>query len=461
MQRQLRLQGRHYKMLKEHLFPGDNKEAVAVILCGRHETAEYSILISHQLLLIPHDECVRDEHYVKWKAERVIPFFEEVERKNFALVKIHSHPTGYPQFSDVDDDSDATFFSAAFNWSETNSIHGSAIMLPNGQIFGRSFSRDMSAEPLSRISVAGDEILIWDNETSSFKNDAFAERTIQAFGEGTYTKLSKLKVGIIGCSGTGSPTIEQLMRLGVGTLVLIDPEPIEEKNLNRIINSKKENIGENKVDVLKEAIHKTGLDTKVIPFDKNLFDSKEARCELITCDVLFGCVDSAEGRLLVSALTNFYGIPYIDLGVRLIADGNRGISTIVGSVNYIQPGMSSLLSRGLITLKKLEAEGLRRTDPEAYKEQVKQKYIEGVNVDSPAVISINMLISSIALMELLNRIHPFKDEMSSSYARIMVDYCGSCIENRNEGSFDVDENASKWAGRGDCKPFVRMPELGV
>ena len=461
MEEQLRLQGRHYELLKEHLFPGDGKEAVAVILCGRHETPDRSILLSHQLLLIPHNECERHEEYVKWKTEKVIPFFEEVEKRNYALVKIHSHPTGYPKFSEIDDASDALFFDAAFSWSESDSIHASAVMLPNGTVFGRAFKRDLSNTPLKRISVAGNKLLIWDSDIEPFVTDSFSERTIQAFGEGTYAMLKKLKVGVIGCSGTGSPTVEQLKRYGVGKIVLVDPEPVEDKNLNRIIQARKGNVGEKKVDVLKRDIIETDLGTQVTTYDKNLFDSAEARNDLITCDILVGCVDSAEGRHVASALCNFYVMPYFDQGVRLIADGKGSVSAIVGSVNYIQPGMSSLLSRGLYTIKRLEAEGLRRTDPEAYKEQVKQKYIEGVDVDRPAVISVNMLISSIAMLEILNRLHDFKDDGPELYARIMVDYCGSCIENSAEASFDQDEGAAIWAGRGDVKPFLRMPDLGI
>ena len=461
MQRLLRIQGRHYNMLKNHLFPGDGKEAVAVLLCGRHETDEASILLSHQIVLIPHEECERDENFVKWKTERVISFLEEVEKRNFAIVKIHSHPTGYPKFSEVDDESDAAFFPAAFSWSETENVHGSTVMLPGGKIFGRVYHRNNSSEPIDRVSVAGNEILTWDNSDNASTSDAFAKRTIQAFGEGTYAKLKKLKVAVIGCSGTGSPTIEQLVRLGVGTIVLVDPDLIEDKNLNRIINAKQKDVGKSKVSVLAEAIEEIGLKTKIIQIDKNLFDANEALFELISCDIICGCVDSVDGRHLASQLSNFYVIPYFDLGVRLIADGKGGINTIVGSVHYLQPGMSSLLSRGLYTFQRLGAESLRRTDPEAYKEQVKQKYIEGVDVDRPAVISINMLISSIAIMELLNRLHVFKDDEAQSYARIMIDYCGSCIDNSSETSFIVDENAVKWAGRGDCKPFLRMPELDL
>lgn len=455
MVRQLRIQGKHYDELKAHLYPGDDKEAVAVILCGRHESATKEILLSHEILLIPHNECDRDTLYVSWKTNRVLPFFEKVEKRNFALVKIHSHPNGQASFSETDDVSDAEFFRTAFNWSEKESIHASAIMLPDGSVFGRAFLRDLRIAPLDRISVAGDYIHIWDQDKESAA-DSFAQRTIQAFGEGTYAKLKSLKVAVIGCSGTGSPVIEELTRLGVGKIVLIDPDVIESKNLNRIINSTAADVGRSKVDVLAQAIQRMGLGTEVIPFAVNLYDSVDARMELIDCDVLIGCVDSVEGRHLVSQIANFYLIPYLDMGIRLDADGTGGISLIVGSVNYIQPGMSSLMSRNLYNSEDLRAENIYRTNPEAYKEQLESKYVKGVKVDRPAVVSVNTLIASAAVMELLDKLHGFKDEPS---ARIMVDFTSSCIENIIESKFEPDPYNIKYAGRGDCEPFLQMPAL--
>lgn len=457
---QLKIQGNHYNLLKNHLFPGDGKEAVAVLLCGRHETEHSSILLSHKLLLIPYEECERDKKYVRWKVDRLLPFFEEVEKRNFALVKIHSHPDGYPKFSELDDVSDAIFFPAAFSWGETKSVHASLIMLPDGKIFGRVFTQDKKTYPLDKISIAGDDILVWEHRQSIF-HDAFAQRTIQAFGEETYAKLKQLKVAVIGCSGTGSPTIEQLARLGVGTIVLIDPDRIEEKNLNRILNARSIDVGSPKVTVLARVINQMGLETKTITYDANLYDSKEALYELISCDVLFGCVDSVDGRHLLAQLANFYLIPYFDMGVKLESDGKGGISNIVGSVHYIQPGCSTLLSRGLYNVEMLRSANIKRTDPTFYDALVEDKYIRGVAVDRPAVISVTMQISSMAINEFLNRLHRFKEDTSFHYARIMLDYCCSCIETKAENKFDQDQHATKWAGRGDCRPFLRMPELEI
>lgn len=461
MQYQLKLHGIHYQKLREHLFPGDGKEAVALILCGRHEAEECSILLGHQILLIPHEECERDEQYVRWKTTRAIQFFEQVEKNNFAIVKIHSHPTGYSEFSAVDDESDLAFFPAAFSWSETHSVHASLVMLPSGKIFGRIFTYNMKIAPLNRISISGDLIQIWDekHEETNSESDAFAQRTIQAFGEGTYNLLKKLRIGVVGCSGTGSPTVEQLMRLGVHDVVLVDPDIVEMKNLNRIINSRRSDVGRKKVKVLEQAVNGVDFGTIVTSYAESLFDSIEVLNSLITCDVIFGCMDSVDGRNLLCRLTNFYNIAYFDLGVRLIAAEGGSVSTVVGSVHYLQPAKSTLLSRGMYTIERLAAESLRRTSPQRYAELLKQKYIQGVDVDRPAVISINMIVSSLGVTEFLNRIHPFKDDPASRYARVMIDCCGGCIENTSEEEFEKDEDAIKWAGRGFCNPFLRMPEL--
>src|SRR5580704_5747957 len=137
MRYQLRLSGEHHKSLQQHLFPGDGKEAVAVALCGRFEKDGLSILLAHKLELIPHEECYREEDFIRWKTDRIVPLLEQAEKYNMAILKIHSHPGGYDRFSKVDDQSDNELFSSVFGWCDGEGVHASAVMLPGGEIFGR------------------------------------------------------------------------------------------------------------------------------------------------------------------------------------------------------------------------------------------------------------------------------------------------------------------------------------
>lgn len=458
---QLRISGLHHEVLKHHLLPQDGREAVAVALCGRYNGENDKILMVHDLTLIPHNECyTREWDLLCWPTERIIPYFDRIAKNDLAILKIHSHPGGYERFSDIDDRSDHEFFDSVFGWATTNAPHGSAVMLPEGRMFGRFFFEDLHHEAIDNVTIAGDIIHHYKKKVRH-KVDEFALRTVQAFGEKTYQSLKSMCVGVVGCSGTGSPLIEQLVRLGIGRIVLIDPDIVELKNLNRILHSTVA-VAKNripKVKVLGEAIEKIGLGTEVITFQTNLYDSREAMNALIRCDTVFGCMDSVDGRYLFNQLSSFYLIPYFDLGVKLEADGKGGIEKICATVHYIQPGKSSLITRGQYTMEDVRAAGQYRKNPQEYESLKKEAYIKNVNVNNPAVISVNMQIASHAVNEFLNRIHPYKVESVDHYAASTIDITEGYIVNVSESDFQTDQFLRKRIGRGDTTPFLDMPEL--
>lgn len=255
--------------------------------------------------------------------------------------------------------------------------------------------------------------------------------------------------------------IEQLVRLGVGNLVLVDPDIVEHKNLNRILNTTKTDAESRKpkVKAIAEAIDEIGLGTTVSYFQANLYDDIVLLRALIGCDVIFGCMDSVDGRYLLNQLCSFYLIPYFDLGVKLEADGKGGIEKICGSVHYLQPGKSSLVSRGVYTMEDVRAAGQFRKNRDEFENLRKNAYIKNVNVNSPAVISVNMNIASHAVNEFLNRIHPFKAEHNRHYALSTVDITEGYIVNVSEDELEQDNYLRKKIGRGDTTPFIEMPEL--
>ncbi len=461
MQYQLSVSGTHYEEIKNHLYPGDNLEAVAVALCGRLDNTEIHKLVINELILIPYDECHRTPDFVSWKTERLTPMLEKAMKHNYAILKIHSHPGGYEQFSSLDDDSDSRLFSSIFGWVDSDLPHASSIMLPDGRIFGRVFFPNLQTVDFAKVSIVSDTINVWRYSEKETGELEIGKRTAQAFGEGTFNLLTKLKIGVIGCSGTGSPIIEQLTRLGVGELILVDPDKVELKNLNRILNTKRSDAKQEryKADVLAECIKGFDLGTRVKAFTKNIFDDQQCLRSLAECDILFGCVDSVDGRDLINRLSVYYVIPYFDLGIKLEADGAGGISKIVGTVNYIQAGKSSLISRGLYDSEDLKAAGLYRMYPEQFPDLVKNSYIKNLNVNRPAVISVNMMIASYAVNEFLNRIHPYKVDPSSEFAQTTIDLTEGCFIHLSEGRLKEDFFLKTKVGLGDRKIFLDLVEL--
>ena len=458
---QLRISGLHHKVLMNHLLPEDGQEAIAVGLCGRYVNADKIIITLHDLTLIPHNECfTRAEDILVWPTQRIFPLFDKIGKSDLAILKIHSHPGGFREFSHTDDISDKELFDSAFGWSLNDKPHASAVMLPGGEIFGRVFFSDLHYEPIDKVTIAGDHIKFFEKRVLQKEHD-FALRTIQAFGEYTFSKLRQMTIGVVGCSGTGSPLIEQLVRLGVGKLVLVDPDKVEAKNLNRILNTTKADADAQrpKVKVLENAIKRIGIGTEVISFKKNLYEDINALRALVECDVIFGCMDTVDGRHLLNQLCSFYLISYFDLGVKLEANGTGGITKICGSVHYIQPGKSSLITRGLYSVEDLKAASQLRKNAEEYENLLKNAYIKNINVSSPAVISVNMNIASQAVNEFLNRIHSYKGEDSANYALSTIDITEGYIVNVNEDEFEVDFYLKKRLGRGDLVPFIEMSEL--
>ncbi|RLD66392.1 MAG: ThiF family adenylyltransferase [Bacteroidetes bacterium] len=459
MKYNLTISGQHYQTLKQHLYPGDGNEAVAVAICGRHKSNEQTRLLIYEIIPIPYEHCfIREPDVIKWSTKIIIPYLEKASIKGLALLKIHSHPTGLTTFSETDNESDRELFESVYGWMDDNEPHASAIMLPDGKIFGRVFHPDMTYQSINKINVVGDDLHFWFRSHNKGTHE-FEKRTAQAFGVGTTQKLNKLKIAVVGCSGTGSPLIEQLVRLGVGHLVLIDPDIVEEKNLNRIINSTMLDAKESnyKVDILHKAIDSIGLGTKITTFNQNLYDNKDILDTIANCDVLFGCLDSVDGRHLLNLLATFYLIPYFDLGVQLTSDGKGGINQIMWSVHYMQPGGSSLRTRGVYTDEELRAASMYRENKDEYEEQKKMGYIVDVAVDSPAVISINMQVASMAVNEFLARVHPFRYDSNSDFAITRVSFTDSYLQHEDDGK--PDSYLIKFVGRGNVVPMLNMPEL--
>jgi hypothetical protein len=415
----LRLTESQHSQLKGHLLPGDGCEAVAIALCGRRRDAKNHCLIVHKIVPIPYEECKeRTPDRVTWSTQRLVPLLEEAERKDLAVLKIHSHPGGYDRFSGVDDASDSDLFNSMSAWTDSEYPHCSAIMLPGGKMFGRVILPTGEFRALDSALVVGDDIRFWPHESIGRATSQF-ERNAQLFGAGTMHILQSLAVAVIGCSGTGSPVVEQLARLGVGRLILVDPDKVEVKNLNRILNATREDavLGRPKVKVLAKAIANMGLGTEVEYVAENLL-TKGAVELVATADIVIGCMDGVEGRHVLNRLAAYYSMPYIDIGVKLVADGVGGIDEACAAVHYMRPDGATLLDRKVYNMEQVRAEGLRRTDPKAYREQVKAGYIHGIDEDRPAVISINMQMASCAVNELLSRLHPYRLDSNSESAII-------------------------------------------
>ncbi|MCY4005813.1 MAG: ThiF family adenylyltransferase [Rhodobacteraceae bacterium] len=440
----------------QYLFPGDGLEAAGIFICNQGTGTHHQRLVVTEFVAVPHELSDRRTGLVVWPFEAHFDpqRIARIDRERQSIMTIHSHPGGGTGFSRIDDRNDRELFASVNAWFDDGRFNGSAIMVPDGVVVARAVTEEGQFRPFRSVNVVGETISIWNTEEGHFST-AYETKMRQTLGRGTLERLRKMRVGVVGCSGTGSIIIELLARNCIGTLVLVDDDVVEEKNLNRLVNSTLADAqdGKPKVHALAAAINRAGLGTHVDAHNA-LTDSPDVLGALIDCDAIFGCVDSAFGRYHLDCLASAYLIPYFDVGVHLDADGTGNIRAADAVAHYIHPEGRDLLSRGAYDLNQVRAETYQRTDPDTYARHQAAGYLVSVGEEQPAVMSVNMQAACMAFNDFLARVHAFRWDPDCEFATQRFQLTHGCYER------ETDDGApcplfKKYQGMGDSSILVQ------
>ncbi len=448
----LTLTAEMHDQVYQHLFPGDGLEAAAVLVCTSAPGPRLRLLV-RDVVLVPHEQCVREPYELKWPGSSIEDAIDLAEKDDLSIILLHSHPGGFFDFSDYDNRSDCITMPCLF--AAFGSMHGSAIMVPSGAILARVYTPDMHSQQLVLVSVPGHDLRWWWND------QAFVVRPMAFTGE-TRKELARLTACVFGVSGTGSIVTEQLARLGFGRLVLIDFDSVEDKNLNRILNTTLEDAKTKrlKVTVFDRAITSHRGAGVAVPINASILE-REAVLAASQADVLFSCVDTHDARQMADLISSAFLQPLFDVGVtiptRSTSDGRKAIADVCARVDYVRPGGPTLGDRGVYTQASLRAEYLRRSAPEEYQNELAQGYIKGAVDEAPSVITLNMRAAADLVMEFLGRAYPFRHDHNSVYARRELS-----IAAKEEDFFTEDEYPialNHLIARGAQEPLLNLPRL--
>jgi molybdopterin/thiamine biosynthesis adenylyltransferase len=122
--------------------------------------------------------------------------------------------------------------------------------------------------------------------------------------------LFRSRVAVVGCGGLGGYVIEQLARLGVGHLVLIDPDVFEEHNLNRQLLALPANLGQAKVEVAQKRVAAINPAVAVNARQEALGTDNGAEL-LAGAQVVVDALDSIQVRLELAAVCDDLGLPLV------------------------------------------------------------------------------------------------------------------------------------------------------
>ena len=162
-----------------------------------------------------------------------------------------------------------------------------------------------------------------------------------AIGPESDVKLTRAKVAILGVSGGGSHVFQQLTHQGVGNLVPVDDQILDETNLGRHVGALATDVDR----TLKTAIATrlaAGVDRSIAVREVNeRFPSREAIAALKDADIVVACVDRFDAREAVNAFCRRHLIPLVDIGMSITSVGER-LARADGQVIVSLPGESCL-----------------------------------------------------------------------------------------------------------------------
>lgn len=128
------------------------------------------------------------------------------------------------------------------------------------------------------------------------------------FGDSAMQKLKKSTVMVVGCGAVGSFAIEALARSGIGNLILIDFDSVEESNINRQLFALNSTIGKPKVEVAAQRIADINPKINVNVF--NMFFDEKSELN-VKPDFVIDAIDSVQSKIALYKWCFENNVPFI------------------------------------------------------------------------------------------------------------------------------------------------------
>jgi molybdopterin/thiamine biosynthesis adenylyltransferase len=487
MKRQLIFPSRYWQAVMEHFSqPGHEQAALAYAsLC--QSTDRLRLLVTDVALLTAADLEAQTGSHVVPTPTTIAHAVDKAVTSGSALIHLHNHLWHGPNaFSDTDI---ATFHKTSVWASATFQLIQAAVVvgLDEGAVDALVWSAyEEEVVPVSELHIVGSPYSLYIPTSAQSRlaireelasehallmpsNDAIVplfDRLIRAFGPELHQLLARLRVGIVGLSGTGSHVAMGLAHLGITDFVLVDPDTLRPENADRIVGATYDDVSKEcpKVAVAKRVIKEIRPWAVVEPLQCSVLDDP-ARERLKAVDVLFGCTDTAASRMLLNHLACQYHLPYIDVGTGIFVTDHR-ITTMGGQLHILLPDTPCLDCRDALNRERASQELMSEDQKALYRSR---GYVIGADIPQPQVLPLNGLIVHQALLEFLNLFaafkpfHPFVlyDALKPEFLAVDVEQVPGCLHcsRRGTGDSQVEVTAFLDAGTETDNPDIPLDHL--
>ena len=450
--------------LRGLLLREDGIEAAAYVLCGESrirsdpwERRNRHRINVHAVTPIPCEDAISaSERHVTWSTASYVKLLKRAKDEGLVPGVVHTHPHGPARFSDQDDRNERDLLQTARNRNGDQAGLVSLLLTGDGQVGARLWPDPHGPVDAVTVQVVGKRLTVHSAAADPAGMDFLARQAL-VFGPSLNARLRTMRIGVVGCGGTGSATAMLLARLGVGQLALFDDDIVDVTNLNRLHGARRADADamQPKVEVVAREITGLGLGVRAVPV-RHWIGDPACRDALKACDVIFGCTDDHDGRLLLNRLAYFYLIPVIDMGLAIDPGPDGcGLRDLTGRVTVLFPEAPCLLCRGIVDPVMARDEGLRRRSPEEYERRKREAYVRGGGDPAPAVVTFTTATACLAVDELLHALTGFRSSGGQVWQRTRR---FDRLADRRPGAESrpdcpVCSSRDYW-GRGDVDPFL-------
>lgn len=453
-----------FEELKRLVLADAPEEAGAFALAGISQSTNQVDILVRRVIEIPKELMLfQNEYHLEVSPQAINGLVALCESNKLGAVFCHSHPSGSLRYSPSDDYGESRLANTLQDFIPANAPVASLLFTPD-EVIGRIWLKGgLHAILLDEIIVIGhnvQRIKITKNSFAKTSKSELYDRQVRAFGKEGQEEISQTKVGIVGVGGTGSPIAEQLVRLGVSNIALVDLDKFSPTNLTRVYGTFSGSIKklklkpEYKVNLIAAHLKKINPKIQIQAINQNIVLSKVALA-LLDRDVIFLCTDEHWGRSIVNQMAYQYLIPTINLGVRVTSE-NGLISHAVGVVDVLRSDKPCLWCKQFLRSDRIKAESL---PSEERKNLLQEGYVEDIDTPTPSVISFTSTVASQAVSLFLQLTTNFMGA-SGDISRLSHDFLTG-ISSRGATQIDKKCICQKVKGFGDLMPISTVEKVNL
>lgn len=462
----LKIAASDFERLRSLVFADLPKEAGAFALAGVAEHPSGTEIIVRRVLEVPRDQfSVQEKYRLEVEPQAINGLVALCERNGLGAILCHSHPSDIP-YSPSDDHGERRVFEILRTFIPRKAPTASLLFFPGG-VRGRVWLPEArTPATLSEVIVIGRRVeripVQSGSSTAPWSPKSTYDRQVRAFGADGQAAISRAKVGIVGVGGTGSSAAEQLVRLGVDELVLIDPDRIDPTSLTRVYGTFSCSLDrrwwqlrtENplKVEAVADHLRKIRPNVRIKTLPHSVVQ-QEAGVSLLDRDIVFLCTDEHWGRSVVNQIAYQYFVPVINLGVRIAAEDGL-IRGAAGAIDVLRPDNPCLWCGQFLRAERIAAESMPRSSREALE---KEGYVEGIDSPAPSVVSLTTTLSGMAVTLFIQLLTGFMGD-GGDIARLSYDIMEGTVR-RGRALIPNECLCRKVRGFGDLKPLPLLRDL--